>query len=83
MSPRSRFTQVQINHVLKLYSTVSTTAAYDAGKAYGMKPSRVRQFAFKRGIRAKMGDNCRWKPTRDIHNDTRWARAIAIGPVLA
>lgn len=83
MSPRTKFTDAQINHVLHLYSTVNTLAAYDAGKTYGMRPSRVRQFAFKRGARAKLPGEERWRPMCKPHDDPRWARAIAVGPVIA
>jgi hypothetical protein len=83
MSPRSKFTDSQISHVLKLYSTVSTAAAYNAGEDYGMTPGRIRRFASNRRIPAKMDENSRWRPTRDVHNDARWARARAIGAVIA
>lgn len=68
--------------ILNLYETkgAKTTDAYAA--QFGISPETVRKIAHRHKVRAKPPEN-KWRPQYRPEDDPRWARAIAIGPVLA
>jgi hypothetical protein len=73
--------KAQINTLLHVWEHEGPTAARALCASCGIKPTYMKKLATKFGVKAKPRNPPRLR--RNAANDPRWARAIAIGVVVA
>jgi hypothetical protein len=83
MPPRPRLNPAQLKKLLTVYHKVGTDDARKLAARMGVTPNHLRKLAWKNGVRARMPEGERWRPSHAVDNDPRWEWAKQRGPVLA